>query len=844
MSGIIKASQLSDKVYKITTVSELRSLGDYVGVFSDLFFLSDLNKHFKYDPSDTTSVDDGVDIIVNTATGRVYKSVLDRRTEDEIEVAVSDRLPYASISGLKSSNDSRLTEVYITDKHKTGVFKYDSTDTTTLGDDALVIVDAGGRRYKRQFTGEALATWWGIIPDGNTDQASLWVTALNNPLVRTLRFPYMGATYRIYRVLVPSDKTIIFDAGVIVKGMGTDNDQELLRLNRANNVNIIGYGATLDGFRSAYTTEEQYKGGIGIRSSSNVTIEGLTLKSFNGDGIYIGTITIGERNRDIRVLNCKIDDISRNGISIININNIWIDNCTISNVNGHAPAAAIDIEPNYITEFVQGVRITNLSTKDCTGSGLLFALRTLGNSPNPVDIYVENHVDDGSRFGTQFQIIRAPILGTIKFVGSVMRNPISAGVLLNGYSAKAPRIEMDSPIIYNPFSGNAAYYTAMGAFMVFRNSGEDVEPELGNLHLYNPSIIETRASDIPNYSDYLFRDREGTGNFLITNCSIIDPYSIGTPNKERAILPYSLKEFPLISDKRGVFSKDLGSSDLTISTSIVTGQAPSYFRTIHNFSSTAERNVTLRNECADKTIVTVEIKSANQVNIKTTGGAIINPILNVSTQYLTSSKVGSYVTLEKDNSLSTWRVVSIIGEWYDNIGNEVSFTDRSRVYYLTTTDVTLQEADATVFVENNTRTNTVWLPPVARCKGRRVTVRRSVSYNVTFQLRVRGNGTDLIETDNILQVLAKDESVTLLSDGIIWKIESRSGDDRLAHATNTSYTSRPSAGTLNASYGDRSLGFEVVAPNVNTGSKIYKKLGNTATGNWMEIDGTVIFATT
>ncbi|SUQ58634.1 Head binding [Raoultella terrigena] len=53
-----------------------------------------------------------------------------------------------------------------------GYFHYDSTDTTTADNGVTVIVTAGGKRWKRKFTGAVKAEWAGCLGDGSIDETN------------------------------------------------------------------------------------------------------------------------------------------------------------------------------------------------------------------------------------------------------------------------------------------------------------------------------------------------------------------------------------------------------------------------------------------------------------------------------------------------------------------------------------------------------------------------------------------------------------------------------------------------------------------------------------------------
>lgn len=60
-----------------------------------------------------------------------------------------------------------------------GSFHVDSTDTTSADNDATILVDASGRRWKRQYSGYVKAAWCGVVADGVTDDTARAQFAIN-----------------------------------------------------------------------------------------------------------------------------------------------------------------------------------------------------------------------------------------------------------------------------------------------------------------------------------------------------------------------------------------------------------------------------------------------------------------------------------------------------------------------------------------------------------------------------------------------------------------------------------------------------------------------------------------
>ena len=98
---------------------------------------------------------------------------------------------------------------------------------------------------------------------------------------------------------------------------------------------------------------------------SFVTIKDITVKDCWGDCICIGKSSSQNIDIDhITIDNCKLDNSRRQGISVTHGSNIIIRSCNISNISGHKPQAAIDIEPND-GNYAKNITIENCTVKDC-----------------------------------------------------------------------------------------------------------------------------------------------------------------------------------------------------------------------------------------------------------------------------------------------------------------------------------------------------------------------------------------------------------------------------------------------------------------------------------------------
>lgn len=248
---------------------------------------------------------------------------------------------------------------------KASSFGFDPEDSTEILQKAL---DSGARK---------------IVVD---KQASPWIT---RPL------------------FVRSNSEIVFERGVEVvakKGAFLGKCDSLLTLDRAENVKVSGYGATLRMHRADYAappyTKAEWRMSINLRSSRNVTIEGLSLVESGGDGVYVGVAgKKGGPCRDIVLRDLVCDRQYRQGISVISVRNLLIERCVLRNTGGTPPAAGIDFEPNHPSEELDGIVMRDCTISDNRGTGLAFYFGQLDSTSKPVSIKIENCRSSGNACG-------------------------------------------------------------------------------------------------------------------------------------------------------------------------------------------------------------------------------------------------------------------------------------------------------------------------------------------------------------------------------------------------------------------------------------------------------------
>jgi hypothetical protein len=143
---------------------------------------------------------------------------------------------------------------------------------------------------------------------------------------------------------------------------------------------------------------------IFLNNCENVTIKGITLKNSGGDGIFIrGTGGAEERyckNIEVNDVNC--DNNYRNGISVLSVDGLTIDNCMLRRTKGTWPQAGIDFEPEWPQERLQNIVVRNTTIANNRSQGICLSLKKLASGSFCdigivfEDIYITDFEEDES----------------------------------------------------------------------------------------------------------------------------------------------------------------------------------------------------------------------------------------------------------------------------------------------------------------------------------------------------------------------------------------------------------------------------------------------------------------
>jgi len=241
--------------------------------------------------------------------------------------------------------------------------------------------------------------------DGVTDDTA----AIQSAIDYVAALPNGGEVYvpnGTYKVVAPS----LYGAALTMKSNVTlhlaTNATIQLSANNFDECYVVGLssianarikGGKIYGDRVAHTGETgEWGHGIFIADSENIIIDGTAVYDCWGDGIYVGTYTEVGYAQSVVIKNFSIDNCRRNGISVISAKQLTIQDGDITNIDGADPQCGIDFEPDYATQFLQGITVKNLNITGCTHLGVLFAYGIFKDTANNSDVTLDNVSTSGN----------------------------------------------------------------------------------------------------------------------------------------------------------------------------------------------------------------------------------------------------------------------------------------------------------------------------------------------------------------------------------------------------------------------------------------------------------------
>lgn len=325
---------------------------------------------------------------------------------------------------------------------------------------------------------EAKASWWGFEPEDSTKALQ---AAIDSGAEKVI-VDNVGQPWIVDRIALASHQEVVFEEGVEVlakRGAFKGKTDALFHAHLKENVTLRGYGATLRMRRADYAGPDyekaEWRHVLDFRSCSHVRVYGLTLAESGGDGIYLGTAKDHLPNKHVHIKDVICDKNYRQGISVINAEDLLIENCILRDTAGTPPMAGIDFEPNVPEERLVHCVMRNCVTQGNAGNGYALYLPPLNAASRPVSLRFENCQSLGDHSsGVWIATGNAPdraVQGTIEFVNCVFEGSREAGVVVANKPVEGCRLRFEKCSVLD---GAAAQPTH--APILFLSGQGDSEP--------------------------------------------------------------------------------------------------------------------------------------------------------------------------------------------------------------------------------------------------------------------------------------------------------------------------------------------------------------------------------
>jgi len=269
----------------------------------------------------------------------------------------------------------------------------------------------------------ASAAWWGWNEKDSTDALN---RAFSAP-VDVLVVPAMARPWMVGPLNLKGPRVVLFEPGCVVmaaKNAFRGTGECLLSIVDAEGTHLVGYGTRLVMRKGDYSKKpyesSQWRHAISIRESAGVLIEGFSIESSGGDGVYIGQRRGMRVPSDIILRDLNLKNHHRQGVSVIAATGLLIEYCRLLGTTGNPPQAGIDFEPNTGAYGFENCVVSNCVFRMNAGAALHLHFINLRGSDPAVSILIKDSVLLGTPLAVWVSGLSNGVRGALEFSGTII----------------------------------------------------------------------------------------------------------------------------------------------------------------------------------------------------------------------------------------------------------------------------------------------------------------------------------------------------------------------------------------------------------------------------------------
>jgi len=364
---------------------------------------------------------------------------------------------------------------------------------------------------------------------------------------------------------------IIFEEGAVIEakaGGFTGTTENMFWIQDSSNISLTssGAGATIKMRKADYQDPNQYtasefRHAVGIRGGQNITLSNLEIRDTGGDGIYITGGTSQLYSENITIQNVLVDNGIRNGMSVISVDGLLVEDSQFNNTAGPDLGAGIDFEPNSPNQQLVDILIRNVELRDNQFRAFTVSTSNLTSSSAPISIRVENATMSGGDNGIFITGPDTYRTGSIIFDEGTIENTRLAGI--NAVNASvldaSGRFTMETSIrniqmknVATETNGDELAYPIVFNDLLNKKSGGidfinvSIDDDRNRPYLYATAAAQVSgAADIQG--DFIINNPNGTQWNLgsnLTNIRTVDSYLPVSPFSVVTILKTGFEARP------------------------------------------------------------------------------------------------------------------------------------------------------------------------------------------------------------------------------------------------------------------------------------------------------------